>query len=85
MRKLILATAFALVSSAAFAGTFTAQISGDSGSVVGGFRSFAQCQAHVSGLGGTCIQDDRSWVNAQASDIAPMIAQPVSADSNPHR
>jgi len=77
MRKIILATAFALVSSAAFAGTFSAQLNGDSSYTVGGFRSFAQCQAFVSGLNGTCMSDEQSWTNAQARYLSPVKVQPV--------
>ena len=83
MRKLILATAFILSSSAAFAG-FTAQVSGDNGSAVGGFQSLAQCQAFVKGLGGTCI-DNGSWMNSQARFVEPASQSIVIETNNPHR
>ena len=77
MRKIVLATAFVLTSSTAFAAPFTAEISGDGARSIRGFQSLAQCQAYVSGVGGTCIDNGSSWSNAQARMLSPVVAQPV--------
>ena len=87
MRKIILATAFVLTSSvAALAGSFTAQVGGETSTTVGGFQSFAQCQAYVSGVGGTCIDNGAHWSNAQARYVTPVKSQTMIVDSyNPHK
>jgi hypothetical protein len=86
MRKIILATAFVLTSSVAFAAPFSAEISGDGVRTVGGFQTFAQCQAYVSGIGGTCTDNNASWTNAQARMLGSVKSQPVAIEfDNPHR
>jgi hypothetical protein len=86
MRKIVLATAFVLTSSVAFAAPFSAEINGDGARTVGGFQTFAQCQAYVSGVGGTCIDNGSSWTSAQARMLESVKSQPIVIESyNPHR
>lgn len=88
MRNFIFAAAAVLfTSSAAFAAPFSAHISGDSEATVSGFKSFAQCQAYVSGQSGTCIDNGQSWTNAQARYVLPReTAAPIAIETaNPHQ
>lgn len=87
MRNFIFATAAILfTSSAAFAAPFSAQISGDSEATVAGFKTFAQCQAYISGQSGTCIDNGQDWTNAQARYALPRgISAPVVIETNPQQ
>jgi hypothetical protein len=104
MRKLILsAAALAIVTSAAaFAATTPARateapvcamISGDAAATYCSFFSFQQCQAFVSGQGGTCMENNTHWTGAQARYMGPavvfeMIPLPLVIDAdelNPHQ
>jgi hypothetical protein len=85
MRKIVLATAFVLTSSAAFAAPFSAEISGEGSQTIGGFQSLAQCQAYVSGIGGTCVDNGSSWTNAQARLLSPVKSPVVVETYNPNQ
>lgn len=87
MRNFIFATAAILfTSSAAFAAPFSAQISGDSEATVAGFKTFAQCQAYISGQSGTCIDNRQDWTNAQARYALPRgNSATVMIETNPQQ
>jgi hypothetical protein len=104
MRKLLFsAAAVAIVTSAtAFAATtpasaanapVCAMISGDAAATYCNFFTFQQCQAFVSGQGGTCTENTAHWMGAQARYIGPIVAyefEPlplvIDADElNPHQ
>lgn len=85
MRKIVLATAFILTSSVAFAAPFTAEISGDGAQSIRGFQSVAQCQAYIAGVGGTCVDNGSSWTSAQARLLSPVKSPVVVETYNPNQ